>query len=287
MKNVRVVRDRSDTPQTFNLDDENSVRDETVTTDRRNQKNPTLILGPLTYEAHERDKNRETQNIVVFETSKNPAAAGNSHEGAARSPQHPVVLAVVTIAIVTYVCVVALPFVASFIRNLRGTLCSFCINASNIESALLKKTLLSYTEEEGIAISSAIVKYAKMSFWPFVLFAPSLFLFSHLIIEMTSGNDQNKPWWKKMNWKVFSTATVILILLFTFLEAMMAMADTGEWALLGVTSASPLLLMILARLSTVSATKNGIGTTPCGHYTAVAAATTMDTDESMVCKFIL
>ena len=58
------------------------------------------------------------------------------------------------------------------------------------------------------------------------------------------------------------------------MEAMLAMADLGKWILLVVTSAFPLLMMVLARLSLVSATSkyDGINTT-CGNNDTAAAAT--------------
>ena len=67
----------------------------------------------------------------------------------------------------------------------------------------------------------------------------------------------------------------------------MAMASTGKWTLLGITSVFPLLLMILARLSIVSAGMYDLSLSmlsPCGNHTVAAA--TIDPEESMAGKLI-
>ena len=152
--------------------------------------------------------------------------------------------------------------------------------AANTETVtFLNQTSSSNAEVWFTPISAAILKYAKMAIWPFVLFIPSLFLFSHLIIGMTSENQSRDQ--KKMTWKVL----LALVSLFVFMETMMAMASTGKWTLLRITSVFPLLLMILARLSIASAGMYDLSLSmlsTCGNHTVAAA--TIDPEEDMAGK---
>jgi heme/copper-type cytochrome/quinol oxidase subunit 3 len=149
-------------------------------------------------------------------------------------------------------------------------------------------TAFSSAGEDYTSVLSATIKYAKMSLWPFALFVPSFFLFSHLIIGMayTGSNGQsNQPQLrrKQVSWKTLGMTTILLLSLFTFMEAMLAMADQGKWILLVMTSAFPSLMMVLARLSLVSATSNyDVITTACGNNdtTAAGTAAALNSDES-------
>ncbi len=276
--------ERSNTPLTFNWVEDNDNEHHHDRSKRTTNRPSMVYYGPLTFEAHERyQKNNEAPNIVPRSCSDSDAAVKDEPEKIIRTL--PTVEEVARTTSLTFV--VAIPFglltfilIESSIRSLRDALHSFRIasiaDAARIEIAtILNKT--SFEEIGFTSISAAILKYAKMALWPFVLFVPSFFLYSHLIIRMTSENQSRDR--KKMTWKVLLS----LISLFAFLEMMLAMADTSKWTLLGITSAFPLLMMILARLTMASADKYGaIGMlTTCGNYTA--AATTI---ESMECKFI-
>eukprot|EP00985_Skeletonema_marinoi_P001114 scaffold452_cov163-Skeletonema_marinoi.AAC.7 len=287
-KNITQMKneiDRSNTPLTFNW-----VEDSEHLCKQAKRPGRLVYYGPLTLAAHERyQQNKEAPN-VVSDSSKNSAAVKHDHEKAARTS--PTVVVMVVIATASLAFVVAIPFglfafllIESSIQSLRNTLHSQRINsvadAANVETvAFLNKTLSSFAEVGFASIpSSAILKYAKMAIWPFLLFMPSFFLFSHLIIGMTSENQGRDR--KKMTWKVLLS----LVSLFAFMETMLAMAYASKWTLLGITSTFPLLMMILARLSLASADKYGNMLTPCVNFTA--AAETMDQDESMVCKCIV
>jgi len=277
--------DRSNTPLTFNW-----VEDSEHLCKQAKRPGRLVYYGPLTLAAHERyQQNKEAPN-VVSDSSKNSAAVKHDHKKAARTS--PTVVVMVVIATASLAFVVAIPFglfafllIESSIQSLRNTLHSLRINsvadAANVETvAFLNKTLSSFAEVGFASIpSSAILKYAKMAIWPFLLFVPSFFLFSHLIIGMTSENQGRDR--KKMTWKVLLS----LVSLFAFMETMLAMAYASKWTLLGITSTFPLLMMILARLSMAYADKYGSMLTPCVNFTA--AAETMDQDESMVCKCII
>lgn len=228
-----------------------------------------VYYGPLTFEAHERyQQNKETPNIVPRSSSDSALTAKNEPEKTIRTLPT-VAEVVVVITTVSLAFVVAIPF---------GLWVFFLIESSI--RRLCDTLHLSRIEEVGFtSVSTAILKYAKMALWPFVLFVPSFFLYSQLIIGMTSENQSRDR--KTMTWKVLLS----LISLFAFLEMMLAMADTSKWTLLGITSVFPLLMMILARFSMTSADVcPTIGMlTPCDNYTA--EATTMDSiDESMECK---
>ena len=278
--------DRSNTPLTFNW-----VEDSEHPCKQAKRPGRLVYYGPLTLAAHERyQQNKEATN-AVSDSSKNSAAVKDDHKKAARTSPT-VVEVMIVIATASLAFVVAIPFglfafllIESSIQSLRNTFDSLRINsvadAANEETvAFLNKTLSSFAEVGFTSISSsAILKYAKMAIWPFLLFVPSFFLFSHLIIGMTSENQGRDR--KKMTWKVLLS----LVSLFAFMETMLAMAYASKWTLLGITSTFPLLMMILARLSLASADKYGNMLTPCVNFTA--AAETMDQDESMVCKCIV
>jgi hypothetical protein len=289
---MKNVIERSNTPLTINwVEDSEHHRNQS----KRPANRPSMVhYGPLTSLLHDRNQeNREALNAVPDSSGKNSAAVRDK-PGKTAGTSHPTVVEVlVVIAAASLAFVVAIPFglfafflIESFIRSLRDKLHSLCTNAAadaaNVESAAFpNNTLSSSAVVEYTSIPSAILKYAKMAFWPFVLFVPSFFLMSHLIIGMTSGHNHNRDR-KKVTWKVLLS----LVSLFAFMETMLAMAYASKWTLLGITSAIPLLMMILARLSLASAGMNGIDMiTPCGNYTAAAA--TMDPDESMVCKCIV
>lgn len=278
--------ERSNTPLTFNWVEDNEHHHDR--SKRTTNRLSMVYYGPLTFEAHERyQKNKEAPNIAPRSSSDSDATVKDDPEKIIRALPTVVEVVVVVARTTSLTFVVAIPFglltfilIESSIRRLRDTLHSFLIasiaDAASIEIAtILNKT--SFEEIGFTSISAAILKYAKMALWPFALFVPSFFLYSHLIIRMTSENQSRDR--KKMTWKVLLS----LISLFAFLEMMLAMADTSKWTLLGITSAFPLLMMILARLSMASADKYGtIGMlTPCGNYTAAATII-----ESMECKFI-
>lgn len=285
---MKNVIDRSNTPLTFNwVEDSEHPRNQS-----KRPSNPTVRYGPLTALLHERHQQNRDEPDEVPGSSKNSAAVKDKHEKT-KTASPTVVDVILVIAAASLAFVVAIHFglfafilIESCIRSLRDTFHSLFINAAvdaaNVETAaFLNNTSSSSAEVEHTSIPSAILKYTKMAIWPFVLFVPSFFLFSHLIIGMTSGNSQSRDR-KKVTWKVLLS----LVSLFAFMEAMLAMAYASRWTLLGITSAFPLLMMILARLSMASAGKYGIDmiTPSCGNSTAAAA--TMDPDESMVCKCI-
>mmetsp|Transcript_8470 Transcript_8470/g.12171 ORF Transcript_8470/g.12171 Transcript_8470/m.12171 type:complete len:306 (+) Transcript_8470:42-959(+) len=278
--------DRSNTPLTFNWVDDNEHHHHRS---KRPAKRPSMVYyGPLTFEAHERyQQNKEAPNTVPRSSRDSVVTAKDDPEKTIRTLPT-VAEVVVVITTVSLAFVVAIPFgrlvfflIESSIRSLRNTLHSLRIACAADAVIMEIVTILnktSFKEDKFASISAAILTYAKMALWPFVLFVPSFFLYSHLIIGMTSENQSRDR--KKMTWKVLFS----LLSLFAFLEIMLAMADTSKWTLLGITSVFPLLMMILARISMASAVKYGtIGMlTPCDNYTA--AATAMDSDE-IECKF--
>lgn len=277
--------DRSNTPLTFNWVEDNEHHHHRS----KRPAGPMVYYGPLTFEAHERyQQNKEAPNIVTHSSSDSAVTAKDEPKKTTRTlPTVAEVVVVITTTSLAFV--VAIPFgllvfflIESSIRILRNTLHSFRI-ASAADAAIMEiAEIINKTsfEEVGLtSVSAAILKYAKMAPWPFVLFVPSFFLYSHLVVGMTSENQSRDR--KKMTWKVLLS----LISLFAFLEMMLAMADTSKWTLLGITSVFPLLMMILARFSIASADMYGSLDilSPCGNYTV--AATTMDSVEGMERKF--
>lgn len=282
---MKNVIERSDTPQTYNW-----VEDSEHHRNQSKRRTKSMVeYGPLTSLLHERYQENRDAPKAMQDSSKNSSIKDKLEKTAKTS--HPTVVEVLVVIVAASLAfVVAIPFglfesslIESFIRSLRETLHSLCINAeadaANVENAaFFNDTLSSSAEIEYTSIPSAIVKYAKMAFWPFVLFVPSFFLMTHLIIGMTSGYNQSRDR-RKVTWKVLLS----LVSLFAFMEIMLAIAYASKWTLLGITSAIPVLMMILARLSMAAAGKNGIHMIiPCGNHTAAAAS--MDPDESMVCK---
>jgi len=108
---------------------------------------------------------------------------------------------------------------------------------------------------------NAIAKYAKMASYPFLLFVPSLVIFSAAIAslavedeeangrsnsaQLTSGRDRTR---------VLKLMGMCTCLLFIFLAVLIACADTSRWKMMGVISVTtPVILMLSARLSVIYA----------------------------------
>ena len=214
----------------------------------------------------------DATNTAPSKNSKSLVPTTSTEEEGYSESSHPTVFEVImAVAAVAFAVVVTIPsallaflLIQLLIQRLQG------INGTAFSSA----------GEDYTSVLSATIKYAKMSLWPFALFVPSFFLFSHLIIGMayTGSNGQsNQPQLrrKQVSWKTLGMTTILLLSLFAFMEAMLAMADSGKWILLVVTSTLPLLMMVLARLSLVSATAkyDVITTTSCGNNDTAAAAT--------------
>ncbi len=312
---MKKVLDRSNTPRTINLHEGGNRRGSNSQQHERRQSHHH-ILGPLTYEAHERYQNREdAMNTAPSKNSKTsvPTTSTDKEAGYSESSHPTVVEVIMAVAaaafFVALAIVVTLPsallaflLIQSFILHwqdiwdyvymysIYSALFAFliiqsliqCLGKATVDATHINKTdgtAFSSTAEDYTSVLSATIKYAKMSLWPFALFVPSFFLFSHLIIGMAySGNNgqsnQHQPRRKQVSWKILGITTILLFSLFAFMEAMLAMADQGKWILLVMTSAFPLLMMVLARLSLVSATSkyDGINTT-CGNNDTAAAAT--------------
>ena len=276
--------ERSNTPLTFNwVEDSEHHHSQS----KRQANRPCMVsYGPLTSEFIRYQQNKEALNSVS-KSSKNSATMEDKPKTTVRTLPSVAVITTVTLAFVVSIPFGVLGFflIESSIRRLRDAFYSLRMtsvaNAASAETVtFLNQTSSSIAEVGFTPISATILKYAKMAFWPFVLFIPSFFLFSHLIIGMTSENQSRDR--KKMTWKVL----LILISLFAFMETMLAMAYTGKWTLLGITSVFPLLTLILARLSMASADKYGMGMlSACRSHTVDAA--TIDPDESMTGKIFL
>ncbi len=283
--------ERSNTPLTFNWV-EDSEHHHSQTKRPTNRPSSMVYYGPLTFEAHEQERyqrNKEAPNSVPS-SSKNSATVEDEPKTTVTtfSSSFEVLITTATLAFVVAIPlgVLGFFFLESSIQRMHDVLHSlrttFAVNAANTETVtFLNQTSSSIAEVWFTPISAAILKYAKMAIWPFVLFIPSLFLFSHLIIGMTSENQSRDK--KKMTQKVL----LALVSLFVFMETMLAMASTGKWTLLGITSVFPLLMMLLARLSIASAGMYDLSLTmlsPCGNHTVAAA--TIVSEESMAGKLI-
>ena len=285
---MKKVFDRSNTPRTINLHEGSNRRGSKSQQHERRQSHHH-ILGPLTYEAHERYQNSiDATNTAPGKNSKSsvPTTSADKEAGYSESSHPTVVEVIMALSAVAFAVVVTIPsallvflLIQSLIQRLQY-IWNSAVDATHIDtSVFLNGTAFSSAGEDYTSVLSATIKYAKMSLWPFALFVPSFFLFSHLIIGMVySGNNgqsnQPQPRRKQVSWKTLGMTTILLLSLFAFMEAMLAMADAGKWIFLVVTSAFPLLMMVLAGLSLVSASSkyDGIITT-CGNNDTAAAAT--------------
>ena len=127
------------------------------------------------------------------------------------------------------------------------------------------------TEIESLALTNstvhAMIKYAKMASYPFLLFVPSLLMISAAIFSVTAA-DQTKSERRSGRQRVLTFMSICTGLLYLFLSVMLACAETSRWITLGLISgATPVILMLLARLSVVYAdTHSG------GHHVGVLSS---------------
>ena len=276
--------ERSNTPLTFNwVEDSEHHHSQS----KRPANRPSMVYyGPLTSEFVRYQQHKDAPNSVP-KSSKNSATVEDEPKTTVRTLPSVAQLMIV-ITTVTLAFVVTIPFgvlgfflIESSIRRLRDAFYSLrMMSVANAASAETVIILNQTSSSIATPISASILKYAKMAIWPFVLFIPSFFLFSHLIVGMTSENQSRDR--KKMIWKVL----LALVSLYAFMETMLAMAYSGKWTLLGITSIFPLLMMIVAKLSIASADRYDMDMiSQCGNHTVAAA--TIDPEESIAGKPIL
>lgn len=229
--------------------------------------NPTVIYGPITRELH--DHLEQEQGTKEHDGTTTPSkqmvnsyqkldhkqhsykqlmqeAKGKYRTDSKSKTKHRLLVSV-DIILTVILLIRLLPFkpIATFFQELWGELSMSHVvgGSSTIETDPWNITAMPDANFEKV-----VIKYARMTFFPFLVFVPSLVVLSAAIISVTV-NDTKTGIKRTLAFMSFATAG-----LFIFMSAMVACAETSKWILLGAISClTPVILMLLARLSVACA----------------------------------
>ena len=240
--------------------------------------NPTLVLGPITREKREEFQHTNSSSArytAIYFTSDSHEAdqEPEPNEDVSQQPNEVTATTATTNkSTLLQRFLVSLDFImiAILLFHLFKTKADIFQEMINrlFPSPVVVASLMELDGLENTT-TQELIKYARMTLYPFLLFLPPLIMISVVIASITVDDTEDTGQMnnmaqavtarrRKRHKKTLNYLTMYTVSMFLFLTAMITCASTSRWIAFGVLSgAFPATLMILARLSVVHASTSG------------------------------